>query len=495
MVTIFVYALGSTTTTIAVADRTVTGSIIDPVAPSKDAGQFTDPQKWDAFDPGDLGEGDDPDGYNGAAFDGRYIYYAPYRNEEYSYHCEVLRFDTASGYGFTSMKSWKTFDPASHGVCTAGGGYHGSVFDGRYVYFVPWGDNDGLHGEVLRFDTTGTFIDPSAWSAFEAGEHGIGVNPVGYVGGVSDGRYIYFSPYYDGEDNHGEVLRFDTSGGFTQLESWTTYDPGADGVGVDPDGYTGAIYDGRYIYFAPGDNGTDRHGEVLRYDTSGDFTLPGSWATYDPGLHEVGDDPDGYSGGVFDGRYVYFSPYHNGTAHHGEVLRYDTDGEFSTPSSWTTFDAKSHGLGSDPTGLHGAVFDGRYVYFSPVMNDAGIHDEFLRCDTFGDFSDVDSWNAFAPSDHQIGGEIGGYPGGVFDGRYIHFIPGGFVPPHGQVLRYDTGVDDCAADITGDDVVDVLDLLSVLGAWGQGGVAEDLTGDGIVDVLDLLEVLGAWGPCE
>ncbi len=54
---------------------------------------------------------------------------------------------------------------------------------------------------------------------------------------------------------------------------------------------------------------------------------------------------------------------------------------------------------------------------------------------------------------------------------------------------------CPADITGDGVVDVLDLLAVLSAWGAGGGDEDITGDGLVDVLDLLEVLSAWGPCE
>ena len=53
--------------------------------------------------------------------------------------------------------------------------------------------------------------------------------------------------------------------------------------------------------------------------------------------------------------------------------------------------------------------------------------------------------------------------------------------------------DCPADITGDGVVDVLDLLEVLGQWGTSGSA-DITGDGTVDVLDLLEVLAAWGPC-
>ena len=56
-------------------------------------------------------------------------------------------------------------------------------------------------------------------------------------------------------------------------------------------------------------------------------------------------------------------------------------------------------------------------------------------------------------------------------------------------------DEIPEDITGDGVVDVLDLLAVLGAWG-GCVdcPEDINGDGVVDVLDLLEVLADWGPC-
>ncbi len=56
-------------------------------------------------------------------------------------------------------------------------------------------------------------------------------------------------------------------------------------------------------------------------------------------------------------------------------------------------------------------------------------------------------------------------------------------------------DPCPADINDDGVVNVLDLLAVLSAWGMtGNLPEDITGDGIVDVLDLLEVLSAWGPC-
>jgi hypothetical protein len=48
------------------------------------------------------------------------------------------------------------------------------------------------------------------------------------------------------------------------------------------------------------------------------------------------------------------------------------------------------------------------------------------------------------------------------------------------------------DVTGDNVVDVEDLLAVLAAWGDiGGFPEDVNGDGVIDVDDLLIVLANW----
>ena len=53
---------------------------------------------------------------------------------------------------------------------------------------------------------------------------------------------------------------------------------------------------------------------------------------------------------------------------------------------------------------------------------------------------------------------------------------------------------CPADTGGDGVVDVADLLTVLGAWGTAEAAADVTGDGMVDVSDLLMVMAEWGVC-
>ena len=57
-------------------------------------------------------------------------------------------------------------------------------------------------------------------------------------------------------------------------------------------------------------------------------------------------------------------------------------------------------------------------------------------------------------------------------------------------------DPCPEDLNHDGVVNVLDLLQLLAAWGPcPACPEDLNGDGVVNVLDLLIVLAAWGPCS
>ena len=54
---------------------------------------------------------------------------------------------------------------------------------------------------------------------------------------------------------------------------------------------------------------------------------------------------------------------------------------------------------------------------------------------------------------------------------------------------------CPADITGDNVVDVSDLLALVSAWGPcAGCPADINSDGQVNVTDLLAVVNGWGAC-
>jgi hypothetical protein len=55
--------------------------------------------------------------------------------------------------------------------------------------------------------------------------------------------------------------------------------------------------------------------------------------------------------------------------------------------------------------------------------------------------------------------------------------------------------ECDADVSGDEVVDVHDLLILIANWGTSPQQGDVNNDAIVDIEDLLIVVAAWGPCE
>jgi hypothetical protein len=52
---------------------------------------------------------------------------------------------------------------------------------------------------------------------------------------------------------------------------------------------------------------------------------------------------------------------------------------------------------------------------------------------------------------------------------------------------------CPADVVGDGVIDVADLLAVVGSWGEKGPT-DINNDGTTNVADLLFVIETWGDC-
>ena len=136
---------------------------------------------------------------------------------------------------FDDDSSWDTLDLSGIGGSIPGGpcgcvGFEWAVFDGRYLYFVPGNDGSGDHGEILRFDTTGDFSDPNDWLMYDVVANGIasGACPdcYGYSSGGFDGRYVYLVPDGDGGTTGGEILRYDTLGAFGSSASWELYDMG-----------------------------------------------------------------------------------------------------------------------------------------------------------------------------------------------------------------------------------------------------------------------------
>ena len=64
----------------------------------------------------------------------------------------------------------------------------------------------------------------------------------------------------------------------------------------------------------------------------------------------------------------------------------------------------------------------------------------------------------------------------------------------DAFEFDTG---CFADVNGDNVVGIEDLLIVLADWGpcRPECPGDVTANGTVGIWDLLNVLKHWGPCD
>ncbi len=420
---------------------------------------FEDPAAWATFAPFsfDLGMCHGA----GAVIADRHLYFMCDGNPP-----EVVRYEIDGDPADPS--SWMKHDSA---VPTPA---HGFAFDGRYIYFTPSG---GGNGTVTRHDTQGTFTDASSWTTYVPGANGVGANLREFDGAVYDDvhRFVYFIPR-----SYGNVLRYDTSGVFTAASSWDTYDPGPSGGHS-----TGAVFAAPYIYFAP-----ERDGTVLRYDTNAPFTAAASWLTFDAVANSVGNNPSGYQGGAFDGRHVYFVPYRHDQygAPHGEVLRYDTSNDFSTASSWSAFDPGAvyyDAAAYDPDGFQEAVFDGRFVYFVPYRNQPNVrHSEVLRYDTASGFGAASSWSLFDPRDHGIGNNPHGYIGGAFDGQYVYFSP----HASNELLRFDTMLDwspdcddngipdECELDADGDGVIDDCDNCPDVPNADQA----DSDGDGIGD---------------
>ncbi|MEE3338349.1 MAG: hypothetical protein VX255_18350 [Candidatus Latescibacterota bacterium] len=380
--------------------------------------------RFATYDAGSTG-GLPTQGFFGAVYARGHVYFSPQCNNV-GRHGIALR--VAVSKPFDDSASWESYDGgATGGLQTRG--YYGCLATGRYVYYVPRTDGQHMHSRVLRYDMQSEFSDETSWSAFDPGE------PISHQGGAFDGRYVYFAPGYHQDDGRsGQVLRHDTTAPFDEPSSWVRFDVGAH-VGERCLCYDGAVFDGRHVYFVPLDGG-----DMLRFDTTSPFENGESWESFDPrGLFSSGES-GGCVGAIFDGRYIYYTPYA-----HSTVVRFDSSSAFTDSGGWSTYDAGSTS-GLTCCGYDGAAFDGRFVYFIPFWEGDsaahGFHARLLRLDTLKNFDDASAWSA-ADGSALASPNPGGFNGGAFDGRYLYMAPwrqnepSGEIHAHGQVLRYDT----------------------------------------------------------
>ena len=381
-----------------------------PDAPPDPYNDMTNASLWSSFDLAQVTSAAKyATGFFGVAFDGRYLYLVPNADStNYVPQGVMVRFDTTAP--FTSNTSWSTFDTTT--VNANADGFAGAAFDGRYVYLVPNFSSAGRSGLVTRYDTTAGFTAAASWSTFDT----TSVNPSSksFIGATFDGRFVYFVPYYNGAYN-GVTARYDTTAAFGSAGSWSTFDISS--VNPNANGFVGAAFDGRFVYYVPLRTATAVDGVVARYDSTLSFVMPEAWSTFD--ATTVDTRAKGFEGAVFDGRYLYLVPYDAGTnAYDGVVARFDTTASFTAIASWSTFDTAN--VNPAARGFDFGAFDGRYVYLAPYFNNGALDGVVTRYDTTATFGASASWSTFDAA--SLNPNATGFEAAAFDGRYVYFVP-------------------------------------------------------------------------
>lgn len=370
------------------SDVAAEGAVKDAGAPT-----FDDPNRWSVRVVPELA---DTIGW-GAAFDpvGRYLY------------LPRERADAAPLLGRYAVD--QPFADASIATQTFTGDsmrYVAGAYEQQTMLFVP-----DLPGTVaVRFPSS-DFGDPSKWSMDPVGgskttfrglavspkcvfaapsnastkiasrcgttavawtTNGAGPGPLSHGAVAGPDGFFYFAPVASSVVVRGAATQTMDDGG---LESYDTTLADAGPVGLPPT-FGGVVAAGKAIYFLPG-AGSD--GVVLRYDTDGAFAKPSSWSR-----HTIAGS-GGFFGGVFDGRFLYLVP-----ARDLKVVRYDTTKSIDTGWEATTLTGVPQP--SIPDTFHAGAYDGRYVYF--VGAEGGV---VVRFDTLPDRDGGSEGGAPAPS--------------------------------------------------------------------------------------------------
>ena len=197
---------------------------------------FTTGSSWSTFDVTTVDQ--KAKGFVGGVFDGQYVYLVP---ADYAVGGVVARYDAQSGFDATT--SWTTFDTTA--VDSTAKGFVGAAFDGRYVYFVPYRNGIGTTGPATRYDTQSGFTTTTSWSTFDLSMVNADVEE--FAGAAFDGRYVYLVPYFHNGGAASTLARYDTQANFTNSASWSVFDMTT--VNPNAKGFYGAAFDGRYVYF------------------------------------------------------------------------------------------------------------------------------------------------------------------------------------------------------------------------------------------------------
>ena len=182
-----------------------------------------------------------------------------------------------------------------------------------------------------------------AFSAYDAGQTD-GLACVGFYGAVFDGRYVYWCPIRSHRIATQCTPMYCAAiprAIFHDPQSWEAHDArGTDGLNT-------VCYYERPLTAAMS---SSHRATTARGITAGCCATTRTVPSRAPqvGKRHDADLPHSHQGVAFDGRYLYFCPGYNGTSegplteskHSGAVLRMDTQADFKDPATYRVFDTR-----------------------------------------------------------------------------------------------------------------------------------------------------------
>lgn len=219
--------------------------------PSADGGSgFSLASSWSTYR---LGTGPDNQGFWGGLYDGHDMFLAPFSGNVAAKHVAGAPVGSSWSVGATgfNFNVQEQLTPPH---------FWGAAFDGKTVYFVPYKTPNIT---FAAYSTSSNFNDDTAWATFAlggvltpAGGTAIVATVPEFVGAAFDGRRILLAPA--GQINQGNgvttalpVVAYDTTLPFTSASSYATFDPSTLAGGARAQGFEGVAFDGQYAYFVP----------------------------------------------------------------------------------------------------------------------------------------------------------------------------------------------------------------------------------------------------
>jgi hypothetical protein len=197
-------------------------------------------------------------------------------------------------------------------------GYANAVLVKGYLYVVPGYVANWPAGYAARIEAT-KFGDVNAWEYLDAAGL-VTPSALGFESATFDGQYLYMWGAPTGLGSNAVAVRYDTKGDFRQSSNWQSIDfrPAADADASAPGAayFAGSTFDGRYVYAIVNDQAGDTI-ELARYDTQAAFVAAS--LEHAPLPQVLSAHPNlpatlSFTGAGFDGQFVYLAPNSNATS-------------------------------------------------------------------------------------------------------------------------------------------------------------------------------------